>query len=634
MPACPHFNGAARAAQGPGNLGPSVRATAIVVLLGLLAGAGLLLLPGDPEGGDPAGPSVVLITLDTLRADAVGPGKNTPAIERFLEQATWFRAARTPAPLTVPAHVSLLSGLLPARHGLHDNAAPPLGETPEARGWSLLAEEFLDAHYDTAAFVAVRGLFNRVRAQSGFETFDIPEKAEMDLGYQAALSRVSAPLRWLRERASQRPFFLWVHFFDPHMPYFAFEGDEQRPGTKATDPSAVRYAGEVRRTDRAVGQLLDALGPDTIVVLASDHGESMGEHGEFGHGRFCYATTLDVLLAVRAPGLKAGAQDRAPRSLCDVAPSLRKWCGLPARDSDGGSLDGPPLPVVVSEALYSWRAHGWGQILAAYDGRYSLLESGPRLEIFDRKLDPGEERALDPDGHVAYEPLDRALLDLRSLSAAGPEPSTIPYAMTPYGASRNPVKGYLPRDENAKLVDPVSRMAYLARLDPLTHDIRPAFAAGNAEALIQIIGKLRELAEEEREDPSVIYWRAYAEMRLGVLRENDLWLKEAIASALEAVARGHRSQAVLNVIFAGGLRAQEAETGRAALAAAVESEIPPDLSNAEFATQLALKIGDKDALALGRTMIERARGVVTAPEQRRALDELEKSLDELEKSLK
>ncbi|MFQ5845970.1 MAG: sulfatase, partial [Planctomycetota bacterium] len=455
------------------------------------------------------GPDVLILTIDTLRADAAGRGKGTPAIEAFLDEATHFTGARTVVPLTLPAHVTLFSGLLPAGHGVHDNAVSPF---TAGRGFPLLAEEFRDAGYATAAYVAADVVGPDTGIDAGFETFGALESPahRAAFAYPQASFRVEAPLRWLKERTADRPFFLWVHFFDAHWPYNAFPGDERRAPTRASDSPRARYDGEVRRVDAAVERLLHAVPKEAVVVIASDHGEAFLEHGEFGHGRLCYGTTLDILLAVRGPGLEGGRVDTSPRGLCDVAPTLREWCNLSPRPHDGAPLTGPPLPAVVSESLFGWRAHGWGQCLAASDGRFTLVESGPRLELFDRESDPGENRPLDPEGHEAYEHLDRAIQELRSRSAAREDPGLIPEVILPYGSGRRPVKGYLPRDHNARLVDPVARAGYAARLDRLIFRQRLSRANRDVEDLIKIVAGLRRLADEDPGDPAPRFQLALA----------------------------------------------------------------------------------------------------------------------------
>ncbi|MGH7162514.1 MAG: alkaline phosphatase family protein, partial [Planctomycetota bacterium] len=195
-----------------------MRLLVLVVAVGLAVFAGVRLLArADRAAAPPRG--LLIVTIDTLRADAAGRGKGTPAIEKFLSEATLYARARTPAPLTLPAHVSLFSGLRPARHGVHDNASAAL---PADRGFPLLAEELRDAGFLTAAFVSCAVVSARTGIAAGFEQFDCPEfgpQGSGEHGDPLADGRVTAPLEWLGALAPGQRFFLWVHFFDPHDPY-------------------------------------------------------------------------------------------------------------------------------------------------------------------------------------------------------------------------------------------------------------------------------------------------------------------------------------------------------------------------------------------------------------------------------
>jgi len=268
-------------------------------------------------------PNLLLITLDTTRPDDIDAG--TPALAAFLEASARFPHARTTVPLTLPAHLTILTGLDPRHHGVHENLAPRL---PEERSFPMLQEELRAKGCETAAFVASPVLGEPTGIAAGFDTFDAPARvgdswsgAQDDL---AAEERVKAPIAWLEARDGSKPWFLWVHFYDPHVPYVPFAGDARRPATREGDPPADLHRGEVRRVDAAVERLLAAAGASAIVIVASDHGEGLGEHGEATHGALGYGATADVVLAIRAPGLAAGAHEEV-KSLADLAPTVRRW---------------------------------------------------------------------------------------------------------------------------------------------------------------------------------------------------------------------------------------------------------------------------------------------------------------------
>jgi len=481
-------------------------------------------------------PDVLLITLDTVRADMVGDAGETPAIATFLRDATWFKGARTVVPLTLPAHASLFSGLLPAHHGIHDNVAPPIAER-QARSYTLIAEELRARGYATAAFIARAVLAARTGIASGFE-YRHDNVGAGTWGYVTAQAQVDAALTWMKKRDADKPAFVWVHLFDAHFPYRPFAGDGQREGTTAADSAKARYRGEIRRMDAAVERLLAAVDEDTVVVIVSDHGEALGEHGEETHGMLCYGATVDAFLAARGPRLRPGEVDHEPRSLCDVAPTLRVWCGLPKRESDGAALFEKGPAVVVSESLFTWRIHGWGQCFAAFDGRYSLVESGATIRLYDRALDPQESRPKEPRGHPAYERLDRALQVLRSHDASPHDAAAELDSVPPYASLRRPGSVYLSRTENARLPNPRRRVRLWAQVERASGLIESAASRG-PEALGEVVQTLAILADKEPHSPLPFAYLARAQSEMGRLTGDRAWFRVAARSLDTAIARGH-----------------------------------------------------------------------------------------------
>jgi arylsulfatase A-like enzyme len=554
-------------------------------------------------------PNLLLITLDTTRADAVGPA--TPSIASFLAESTRFTRARTTVALTLPAHASLLSGLEPRSHGIHENLVPRI---PRDRGYPFLQEELLAAGYRTAAFVASPVLGEPTGIGAGFETFEAPGRTgdswSGEQGDMPAEERVKAPLAWLAARDG-RPWFLWVHFYDPHVPYLPYEG----AGTREGDPPAALYAGEVRRMDAALGRLLAAVDARTIVVLASDHGEGLGEHGEDTHGTLAFGSTADLVLAVRAPALARGATDEGLLGICDRAPTLRQWCGLPPQSSDGvaigGGLGGR---VVVTESLLAYRAYGWAQVLAATDGRFSLVESGPRLDLFDLAADPGETRPLRPLGHPAYEALDRAMTAYRETKAQ--EPRGAYTAGSPYGHAVRPFANYLTRAENAQLKDPQAGFGFMARMAAAKALIHVGKERRDAEALERAVAILREVAKEDPKNPAPHLYLAHAQGRLAwVLGKADLH-REAARSARDAIELGYRVAPLLHDLLLESLEAGEPADLRAALEVALKEPIHPDLKCAELAARIGLRlaeVGDEEGANMARTFLDRCHRLGVAP---------------------
>jgi arylsulfatase A-like enzyme len=573
-----------------------------------------------------APPDILLITLDTTREDAVG--EDTPALLAFLREATRFRRARTTVPLTLPAHVTILSGLDPRRHGIHENLAPRL---PEDRGFPLLQEELRAAGYRTAGFVASPVLGEPTGIAAGFETFDAPARAgDSWSGAQddvPADERVEAPLRWLSGRDRAAPFLLWVHFYDPQVPYLPLGGDAGRRGTAEGDPPAALYAGEVRRMDAAVERLLAAVDPKTIVVVASDHGEGLGEHGEATHGTLCFGSTANALLAIRAPRLAAGERGEA-RSLSDLAPTLRAWCGLPAQPGDGVAIadgggsrlrQGPGGQaggrVVVTESMLAYRTYGWAQVFAATDGRYSLVESGARLDLFDLAADPGEMRPLRPEGHEAYEALDRALDEYRK--GGGPGFAGPYMAGSPYGHAVRPFAAYLTRAENTALKDPQTGFAFADRMAAAKSLIHLGRERRDAAALEKAIAILQDLAKEDPKNPAPHLYLVHAQGRLGWVLGKPALHRAAARSARDAIGLGYRVAPLLFDLLDESLAAGEPADLVAALEVAVREPIHPDLRCAELAARIGLQLeqaGDAAGADLARRFLDRCRRLGVGPE--------------------
>ncbi|MGQ0612787.1 MAG: sulfatase [Planctomycetaceae bacterium] len=595
------------------------------VLLLVLASAVLLGSPGIAEAPRP---NVLLISIDTLRADAVGERKGTPALVAFLKQATRFAGARTPVPLTLPAHASLLTGLLPARHGIQDNASPGLAR---GRTFTLLAEEFLAAGYDTAAFVSAAVLDPRTGIGEGFRSYDLqPASAPefQDYGETPAEVQATRVLHWLQQRRARRPSFLFVHFFDPHDPYLPYAGSDGRPGTTASDREAARYAGEVSRVDEALERILAAVPASTLVVIASDHGESLGEHGERTHGMLCFSATSNVFLAARGPRLPPGVVVEGARSLCDVAPTLRAWCGLAEKSHDGAPLFDPPKEAVVTESLYAWRTHGWGQCFSVFDGSTTLVEGGRNVRLFDTASDPAERNALDVAQYAAYERLDRALTALRQSPRDAPSPAATLQIDTPYGTARRPDLRYLTRPENARLPDPADRIAFCESLRFIQRGSAEAYHVKDTAALLAYAEQLKTLAESEPTNPAPRFEIARLSARLAALTQSREWHRSSSAATRMAMERGYWDPMLLFGAFEQALRSEDLGEIRAVLDLALDLRSRPEVACLRVARDAARRLagaGDRTALELYRTLFERVRRETRSEEEREAMRELDPS---------
>jgi len=361
-----------------------------VLLIALLAGCG-----AEP----PAARSVLLVTLDTTRADALGayggPAGVTPQLDALAAESVAYLEARTVTPLTLPAHASMLTGLYPPRHRVRDNNwrlsgdATTLAELASARGLA------------TAAFVASAALDAGGGTDQGFATYSQPEAPELrhTPQYESLPARevTRRAVAWLDDLPPGARFLLWVHYFDPHYPY-------EPPPAFVRQGLDNPYLGEVASMDHSLGVLLAELGrrgrlSDTLVLVVGDHGEALGEHGEPTHGEFCFDATLRVPFLVRHPdGRRAGERSHEPVTVADVLPTAAAALGLPVPAGlDGRSLLAPVPPErgLYFESYYGYLHYGWAPIAGWIRGRAKYV-GDPDAAAFDLAADPRETRPVPP----------------------------------------------------------------------------------------------------------------------------------------------------------------------------------------------------------------------------------------------
>jgi arylsulfatase A-like enzyme/Tfp pilus assembly protein PilF len=372
--------------------------TLVVCFSALLAGAANAFSTSRPKP-----PSIVLISVDTLRADHLScygyRRISTPHLDALANGGTLFSAVSSQVPLTFPSHVSLFTSTYPFFNGIEDN-----GET--LRPNALTLATFLKAHgYHTGAVVGGFVLDRRFGLDQGFDaydsTFDLHHQADSDSGDVKRLGAevVAAANKWL-DANSGGVFFLFVHLYDLHTPYNLPASDRARFGTG--------YDAELRYVDEQVGRFCDSLRQhsvfaNSLIVLTSDHGEGLGEHGEKTHGYFLYQSTLWVPLIVHWPAGAANFPSRIdePAGLMDVAPTLLQFAGIaPPPEFQGRSLldllraDHPKIPHdVVSESVYAQRHFGCSPLRSLRSGRYKYIEA-PKPELYDLGRDPGETHNL------------------------------------------------------------------------------------------------------------------------------------------------------------------------------------------------------------------------------------------------
>jgi choline-sulfatase len=366
--------------------------------------------------------SVLLITLDTLRPDALGwvSGRNaTPALDRLAAAGFRFPAAVAPVPLTFPSHAAILTGVLPRRMGLRDNGET-LGSSPRT-----LAETLRESGRATAAFVSGYPLSRAFGLDRGFDAYDDRFSAgEGEALERRAPETTAAAIAWLA--TARRPWFLWVHYYDPHYPYEPPRNFVQ-PGTRGS------YDGEVAFADRAIGELLNraeaSAGEALLTVFAGDHGESLGEHGEGTHGFFVYDATVLVPLVFRMRGV-APAESRSAVRLVDVAPTILELAGAPPFSNVDGVSVAPnlrggsqPIPPAYAETYQPWLSYGWSPLKSLRRDGWKLIVA-PRPELYDLERDPREEHNVFESERDRAREMEIARREVESLPAVGTASAT------------------------------------------------------------------------------------------------------------------------------------------------------------------------------------------------------------------
>lgn len=376
-----------------------------VVALALAIGAALLLGRSGARRGRPpgAGLDVLLVTLDTTRADRLGcygyARARTARLDRLAAEGVRFENAFADAPITLPSHASLLTSLYPFEHGVRNNGNFYLHDRFET-----LATRLRQRGYRTAAFVSSFVLDRRYGLARGFESYDDRMDEAAALGSGAAAERrgdrtALACSRWLEGFAGQKaaaPFFVWLHLYDPHEPY--------RPPSPLRELFADHpYDGEIAFADLALDSVVETLArlgllDRTLVVVVADHGESLGDHGEETHSMFLYESAIRVPLILWRPGvLPAGRVVASPVRTVDVAPTILDILGepplaAPHARSLRSAIDGrtPERPPAVYAETYVPKLYLNGAALRALrEDRFKLIDA-PRPELYDLERDPGE----------------------------------------------------------------------------------------------------------------------------------------------------------------------------------------------------------------------------------------------------
>lgn len=514
---------------------PATRVRTLAVLA-MFAAGGLSCRPALPASGLAAGAArganVLLVTIDTLRRDRVGAYGGarglTPAIDALAASGVRYTRAYSHAPMTLPAHASLLTGRLPVHHGLRNNSSYRLGDDVPT-----LATLLKGQGYRTGAFVGAFVLDARFGLNRGFDVYDDRVPADRGAARFAFPERPGAAVvqsagDWILGADSTTPWLAWVHLFDPHAPYAA-------PAEFAS--GRIPYDGEVAYADAMVGRLVDRLRAAgllarTLVVVTADHGESLGEHGEATHGLFAYDATIAVPLVIAGPGATASVS-AAPVGHVDVLPTVLAGLGLPPADGlDGRSLIDAPPPgrAVYFEALDAHLTRDWAPLTGVVTAQWKLIDL-PVRELYDHAADPGESTNLAGRDQTMVAALERTRLAAMAAPATAPAAAVdadaarrlraLGYTASAPGPAAPPARAYTPSDDPKTLV----------ALNERFNTALAAFAAGRAnDALADLMALV-----SERPDFTTARTSAAA-MLLSASRARDAvaLLRAAPAAAAEA----------------------------------------------------------------------------------------------------
>jgi arylsulfatase A-like enzyme/Flp pilus assembly protein TadD len=492
--------------------------------------AACLMLAGSATSAAPAAPNVVIVTIDTLRADHLAcygyDRIKTPNIDQLARTGIRFANAFTPVPITLPAHTALMTGQYPMATGIRDFSGNKL-----ASGTATLARVLQSHGYSTAAFLGSAVLDSQFGLNQGFDTyydhFNLGRSREVHLDEieRRGDQVVDFALEWL-ESHRQKPFFIWVHLYDPHAPY-----DPPEPYARVYRDHP--YDGEIAFADAQVGRLFDYLKrqhlyENSLVVLASDHGESLGEHGEKTHGFFVYNATLHVALIMRIPGDRPRVVQQAV-SLVDVMPTVLQALNIPLPGRIQGQglmsviMGRPPERVSGQYAEnYAPLIHfGWNRLLSLEWRGMKYIET-TRPELYDLKADPHELHNLFKTHQALAHEMNEQLQDLvrrytpaskASTAAAESTDPALLASLRSLGYAAVSV-GDLPQADTRNLPDPKDRVqAYNLVSEALVDKQQRRFNES-----------LRKLTEAEKTAPATLTIRLLA-------AQDELGLKDFLHAA-------------------------------------------------------------------------------------------------------
>ncbi|MFG0315632.1 MAG: sulfatase-like hydrolase/transferase [Planctomycetota bacterium JB042] len=481
-----------------------------------------LLLLATTCAPPPVRRNVLLISIDTLRWDRLGStghaGAATPNLDRLAASGTLFTNGVAPTPLTLPSHATMFTGKLPIEHGVRDNAPFRLPERHDT-----LTTTFAERGYRTAAVVGAAPLAAGCGLERDFETYDDDFGAQATGTVVLAERRADAVTDAAIERLAvddERPFFLFVHYFDPHAPYAP-------PAPFAADFAGAPYDGEVAFVDREIGRLLTALdrsgaAAETLVVVTSDHGEALGEHGEDAHGFFLYDCTIRVPVIVRDPGAPAGGVEETQVRHQDLRAFVEARAADRPADLAAPGRRGEPAFV---ESLYGAIHCDHAQLRGLRSPRGTKLLEACDVEFYDLGADPDEEQDLapgDPRVAPALAALDGALDSLRRDRSEGGGAALPGYLSTPLAPELLATRS---REENCARPSPASRRASIAALQDGVRQLE----AGLLQSACETLGAG---VADDPENPALRFWHGRA-LRAAAAQDGD---RERLVEAERAFA--------------------------------------------------------------------------------------------------
>ena len=496
------------------------RRLSIVVVLALSAGGARTPKATSAPTANAKPPNIILITLDTTRADRMGflGSKRglTPNLDALARQSVVFTRAYAQIPLTTPSHAVLLTGTYPQFNHLDGLVQPLRPELP-------YLPDLLHQHgYHTAAFVGSMVLDPATDAAPGFDRgfdfydadFHNPQPGEDR--YQSLERRAedvaNRAMAWLSQH-QERPFFIWLHFYDPHEPY---DPPEPFKAHYTSEP----YDGEIAYTDSVVGSIMEVLQrhglyQNTVIAIAADHGEAFGEHGEKWHGMFLYDETIHVPLLLKLPAEKfAGERVEARVALADVAPSLLQAANLripaamqgqslfPLMDApkSAGKEKKPLERAIYSETNYAHRVFGWSELRSWRVQKYLYVQA-PKKELYDQLSDPDALKNLATTAKAVADTLDGQLSDFRKRTGS----SAVERAeVDPAGEEKLRALGYLgSAGENSNsseqaLIDPKDKIDFANKIHQYMFGLE-------ADRYEEAIAGLREIVKQYPSDAGTAY---------------------------------------------------------------------------------------------------------------------------------